>query len=150
MGKDEKMIAMGCDHAGYKLKEKITKHFESFGYVFSDYGCFSEESVDYPDIVHPLAHDISTGSLPSGIIICGTGNGVAMTANKYLNIRAAVCWTAEVAKFARLHNDANILALPARMIGEEIALDIVLTFLTTEFEGDRHQRRIDKIRGIIS
>lgn len=138
-------IAIGCDHAGFRLKTKLKKKLEEMGYVFRDYGTDSEDSIDYPDIIHPLARDINNGKLLRGIIICGSGNGVAMTANKYPWVRAALCWTPEIAKYARLHNNANILSLPARFISEATALEIAMIFLTTGFENGRHGRRVDKI-----
>jgi ribose 5-phosphate isomerase B len=145
MVEDLLIIAIGSDHAGYALKEKIVKKFGALGYCFKDFGTNSEESVDYPDIIHPLANEIDKGNIIRGIIICGSGNGVAMTANKYRMVRAALCWTTEVARFARLHNNANILSLPARFINENLAFEIVNTFLTTGFENGRHGKRVDKI-----
>ena len=138
-------IAIACDHAGFALKQKLMKKLDGMGYSFRDYGTHSEESVDYPDIIHPLAKDINNGKLLRGIIICGSGNGVAITANKYPMVRAALCWTPEIARYARLHNNANILSLPARFISEATAFDIARTFLTTGFENGRHGRRVDKI-----
>jgi ribose 5-phosphate isomerase B len=145
MVESQMTIAIGSDHAGYCLKKKIIAKFGGMGYSFEDYGTHSEESVDYPDIIHPLAGAINSNMHFRGIIICGSGNGVAMTANKYPAIRAAVCWNTEVARFARLHNDANILSLPARMISKETAYEIVEVFLNTGFENGRHGRRIAKI-----
>jgi ribose 5-phosphate isomerase B len=145
MVEDMLEIAIACDHAGYILKLKLKKKLEEMGYTFRDFGADSEESVDYPDIIHPLATEINDGHLLRGIIICGSGNGVAMTANKYPQIRAALCWTPEIARFARLHNNANILSLPARFINEATAFDIAKVFLTTGFENGRHGRRVDKI-----
>ncbi len=138
-------IAIACDHAGYSLKLKLKKKLEEMGYTLRDFGTNSEESVDYPDIIHPLAKEINDGHLLRGIIICGSGNGVAMTANKYPMVRAALCWTPEIARYARLHNNANILSLPARFITEANAFDIAKIFLTTGFENGRHGRRVDKI-----
>lgn len=147
MGSTDRVIGLGCDHAGYCLKEHVRKDLEAKGYALVDYGTFSEESVDYPDFIHPLAGDINSGKLGTGIIICGSGNGVAMVANKYKNVRAAVCWTEELTKLARAHNDANVLALPARFISEEVADACVTAFLSTGFEGGRHERRVKKIPG---
>jgi ribose 5-phosphate isomerase B len=150
MIEDQLLIAIGSDHAGFCLKQKIISKFECLGYSFKDFGTHSEDSVDYPDIIHPLANAVNKNVFKRGIIICGTGNGVAMTANKYSNIRAAVCWSAEVAKLARLHNNANIVSLPARIISKDIAFEIVQIFLSTEFENGRHERRVDKIPKIIT
>lgn len=143
-------IAIASDHAGFELKEIIKAHLNSLGFEYKDYGTYDNSSVDYPDIIHPLASDINKNKFEKGIIICGSGNGVAMTANKYLNVRAAICWTPEVAKFARLHNDANIVSLPARFIHADTANEIVTVFLTTAFEGGRHLMRVNKIKNIIS
>lgn len=145
MVEDLLTIAIGSDHAGYELKEVLKSKLSKLGYNFKDYGTHSKESVDYPDIVHPLAKDINEGKLIRGIIICGSGNGVAMTANKYRNVRAALCWKEEIARFARLHNDANILSLPARFIKENLAFEICQVFLTTGFENGRHGVRVKKI-----
>jgi ribose 5-phosphate isomerase B len=140
-----KRIAIGSDHAGFKMKEYLITNLENEGYHFQDFGTDSEESVDYPDYIHPLAKAIDEGSLEKGIILCGTANGVAMTANKYRKVRAAVCWNEIVVVFSRKHNDANVLALPARFISCEEALNLVRLFFTTEFEGGRHERRVQKI-----
>lgn len=145
MVEDLLIIGIGSDHAGFALKEALKQKLGKLGYSFKDYGTNSNESVDYPDIIHPLAQDVNIGKLIRGIVICGTGNGVAMTANKYRNIRAAVCWKEEIARFARLHNDANILSLPARFISESLAFDICQVFLTTGFENGRHGIRVKKI-----
>jgi len=138
-------LVIGCDHAGYQLKEILIKEFEQRGYHFRDWGAFSDESVDYPDIIHPLAESVDNGAYKYGIIICGSGNGVSMTANKYKNVRAALCWNEEISMLARLHNDANLLALPGRYISAEEAIKIVEAFLNTQFEGGRHARRVNKI-----
>jgi len=144
MDKD-KLLGIGCDHAGFSLKEAVIEHIKGSGYVLVDHGTFDKGSVDYPDIIHPLAAAVSKGEYLYGIIICGSGNGVSMTANKYEGVRAALCWQKEIAEMARLHNDANILALPARYISQEDAIEMVDTFLTTNFEGGRHQNRVNKI-----
>jgi ribose 5-phosphate isomerase B len=149
MTENQLTIAIGSDHAGFCLKKKIIAKFSAAGYVFKDFGTDSEESVDYPDIIHPLASAINNEKYFRGIIICGSGNGVAMTANKYPMVRAAVCWTTEVARFARLHNNANILSLPARIISKDLATEIVQVFLTTGFENGRHGRRVAKIPQLI-
>jgi ribose 5-phosphate isomerase B len=142
-------IAIGGDHAGYKLKQFLIDHLKKEGYQFKDYGTISESSVDYPDVIHPLAKDINDGIIKMGVILCGSGNGVAITANKYLNVRAAICWNEEIVKFARLHNDANVIALPARFISQEEALKFVRLFITTGFEGGRHQQRVEKISKVL-
>jgi ribose 5-phosphate isomerase B len=141
----QKIISIGADHAGFNLKGKIIQFLESKGYDVKDFGCFSEESIDYPDFAHPVAEMVEENTGMLGILICGSGNGINMTANKHKGIRSALCWNAEIAELARQHNDANIVALPARFISEQEALEIVETFLGTAFEGGRHQRRIDKI-----
>jgi len=141
----QKIIPIGADHAGFNLKGKIIEFLESKGYQVKDFGCFSEESIDYPDFAHPVAGMIEQNTGMLGILICGSGNGINMTANKHKGIRSALCWNTEIAALARQHNDANIVALPARFISEQEALEIVETFLGTAFEGGRHQRRIDKI-----
>jgi len=140
-----KILALGSDHAGYLLKKFLIENLVNNGYQVKDYGTFSEESVDYPDFAHLVAHSVNEGVYDRGILICGTGNGVNITANKYPKVRSALCWNEEIAKFARLHNDANILALPARFIDFNVALNVMNIFLTTGFEGGRHQRRIEKI-----
>lgn len=139
------MIAICSDHAGYELKSIIEGYLEANNLEFEDFGTFSEESCDYPDFAHPAARAVEEGKCYPGIAMCGSGNGIAMTLNKHQSIRAALCWTTELASLARKHNDANVLVLPARFIDPVVALQIVDTFLHTGFEGGRHQRRIDKI-----
>jgi ribose 5-phosphate isomerase B len=148
MNNNIQKIPIACDHAGFDLKEKIKNVFGK-EFIFEDFGTFSSESVDYPDMIHPLAKAVNDGIFEKGIIICGSGNGVAMTANKYLNVRAAICWNAEVAALSRQHNDANILSLPARFISEYEAFNIVKIFFSTSFEGGRHQKRVEKISTIL-
>lgn len=138
-------IGIGGDHAGFAFKEEIKSMLETKGYKVKDFGPQSEESVDYPDYVHPLASEVESGIMEFGIAICGSANGVAMTANKHAQIRAAICWNPELASLARQHNNANMICLPARFIDIEMAKSCVLSFLTSEFEGGRHQRRVDKI-----
>ncbi|MFP4691151.1 MAG: ribose 5-phosphate isomerase B [Bacteroidales bacterium] len=138
-------IALGGDHAGFYLKEKVKIWLKEMGYQVKDYGPFSEERVDYPDQIHPLARAIENGTHQLGIIMCGSGNGVSMTANKYQGIRAALCWEPELARLARAHNDANVLSLPARFIDETTASAIVDIFMKTSFEGGRHINRVKKI-----
>ena len=138
-------IAIGGDHAGFEYKKMLTQFLEERGYEVKDFGPFSDASVDYPDHVHPLAKAINNKEIESGILICGSGNGVAMTANKYPHVRAALCWLPELAKLSREHNDANILCIPARFVNEKTAEEMVGLFLDTKFEGGRHQARVDKI-----
>ena len=138
-------IAIGADHAGFELKEKIKHLLTSKDIEVEDFGAHSTDSVDYPDYAHPTANAVENKDADLGILLCGSGNGIAMTANKHQNIRAAICWTTELAELARQHNDANILVLPARFISEELGLKIVEAYLNTDFEGGRHQRRVDKI-----
>ena len=139
------VIPIGADHAGFSLKEKVIQHLKKRGFETKDFGCFSEESIDYPDFGHPVASMVEDNIGMKGILICGSGNGINMTANKHQGIRSALCWKKEIAELARLHNDANIIALPARFISEEEALEMIDVFLTTEFEGGRHQLRVNKI-----
>ena len=139
------MIAICSDHAGYELKSIIESYLEANGKEYEDFGTFSAESCDYPDFAHPCAVAVESGKCYPGIAMCGSGNGIAMTLNKHQGIRAALCWTPELAELARKHNDANVLVLPARFIAPEVALAIVDVFLNTPFEGGRHQCRIDKI-----
>ena len=138
-------IGVASDHAGYELKTKVIKHLESKGCVVHDFGTDSAESVDYPDYAHKLANAVESGSCQFGIAICGSGNGVNMTVNHHRKVRGALCWTPEIAALARQHNDANIICLPARFIEASIALQMVDVFLSTDFEGGRHQRRVEKI-----
>ena len=138
-------IGVASDHAGYELKTKVIKHLESKGCVVHDFGTDSAESVDYPDYAHKLAGAVENGSCHFGIAICGSGNGVNMTVNHHRKVRGALCWTPEIASLARQHNDANIISLPARFIEASIALQMVDVFLSTDFEGGRHQRRVEKI-----
>jgi ribose 5-phosphate isomerase B len=138
-------ISIGNDHAGPDYKKAIVKHLEEKGITVINHGTDSFDSVDYPDFVHPIATDVENKTADLGIIICGSGNGVAMTANKHQKIRAALCWTKEIAALARQHNDANIISIPARFTSIVQAVEMVDTFLNTAFEGGRHQNRVDKI-----
>lgn len=140
-----KTVVISCDHAGFDLKECVKQHLIGQGIAVKDLGPDSADRVDYPDMIHPLAKAINDGEFDVGIIICGSGNGVAMTANKYPNVRAGISWNVEIAELTRLHNDANVIALPARFISEELALECLNKFLATEFEGGRHATRVDKI-----
>jgi len=139
------LIPIGSDHAGYETKQILINYLESLGHEVKDYGCFSDQSIDYPDYAHPVAEHVESSPGSLGILLCGSGNGISMTANKHQSIRCALCWTNEIAELARLHNDANIIALPARFISSEEAKEIVNTFLTTAFEGGRHATRVAKI-----
>lgn len=141
----KKKIALASDHAGFFLKEKLFDFLIKEKYDVKDFGCHSGEIVDYPDFGHPLANAIVSGEYELGFSICGTGNGINMTVNKHPGIRSALCWTEELSRLARSHNDANICALPGRFISESEAYLIINTFLNTSFEGGRHQTRIDKI-----
>ncbi|MBL3654891.1 ribose 5-phosphate isomerase B [Fulvivirga sediminis] len=141
----EKSIAIGGDHAGFKYKGMISEYLKSLGYTVKDFGTYTDESVDYPDFAHPLSEAVEKGEFPFGILVCGSANGVAITANKHQGIRAAICWNEELASLAREHNNANILCIPERFISEETAKDIVKTFLSHDFEGGRHERRVNKI-----
>jgi ribose 5-phosphate isomerase B len=138
-------ISIGNDHAGVNLKEKIIYHLEQKGHQLYNHGTNGEESVDYADFIHPVARDVVENKSELGIVVCGSGNGAAMTANKHQKIRAALCWSAEISKLSRQHNDANILSIPARFVNTEQALEMVDLFITTSFEGGRHQKRIEKI-----
>jgi ribose 5-phosphate isomerase B len=141
----EMTIAMASDHAGYALKQKVQLFLEDNGAKVKDFGCYSTESCDYPDYAHPLAEAVEKGEYEFGIVICSTGNGICMTANKHQGIRAALCWEPKLAELARAHNNANVLVMPARFISYQMAVSIVRAWLTADFAGGRHQRRIDKI-----
>ncbi len=141
----EKAISIGCDHAGYAYKNGIIRLLRDEGFTVLDHGTDSPDSTDYPDHIHPVGNDIDSGDVAQGIILCGSGNGAAMTANKHQKVRAALCWNPELVALARQHNNANVLAIPARFVDESTALDMVRVFLDTEFEGGRHARRVGKI-----
>jgi|TARA_B110000908_G_scaffold51489_1_gene62793 ribose 5-phosphate isomerase B len=138
-------FVLGSDHAGYDLKEKIKVILKEKNIGFKDIGPFSEDSVDYPDYAHKVGNAIQNKDYSMGIAICGSGNGINMTVNKYKDVRSALCWNTEICKLAREHNNANVLAIPARFISENLALQIVETFINTKFEGGRHERRVNKI-----
>ena len=138
-------LGMACDHAGYEMKIALIDYLKAKGYSVVDFGANSTDSVDYPDYAHPLASAVEKGEVDFGISICGSGNGINMTMNKHQGVRSALCWNAEIAGLARLHNNANACSLPARFISLDVATEIVDNFLTTDFEGGRHQCRIDKI-----
>lgn len=143
-------IAIGGDHAGFDYKQEIIKLLVAQDIEVKNFGTFGTESVDYPDYAHPLSEAVAQGNFDLGILICGSGNGVCMTANKHQNIRAALCWNEDLVSLARQHNDANILCLPARFISLEEAIKFVQLFLETDFEGGRHQRRADKVSFVSS
>lgn len=138
-------IAIGSDHAGFLLKEKMKIYLESKGFEIKDFGCYSEERADYPDFAHPVAKGVQNNEFDFGLLICGSGNGINMSANKHKSVRSALCWMPEIAELARLHNDANILTLPARYMDEETARKCVDVFYSTSFEGGRHKDRVRKI-----
>lgn len=138
-------VGLCCDHAGYATKMAVIDYLKSNGINYIDFGTDSEASCDYPDFAHPCAEAVESGKCYPGIGICGSGEGINMTLNKHQGIRSALCWIPEIARLARQHNDANVLAMPGRFISNEEAIEIVKTFLDTPFEGGRHQRRIDKI-----
>lgn len=138
-------VAIGCDHAGFAYKKTIIRTLRKENIEVIDKGTYSEESVDYPDFVHPVAEMVENEEVEFGVLICGSGNGVSMAANKHQKVRAALCWKDELAALARQHNDANILSIPARFVSAKMARQMVRTFANTEFEGGRHGRRVDKI-----
>ncbi|MBD3890592.1 ribose 5-phosphate isomerase B [Olleya marilimosa] len=138
-------ISIGNDHAGTDYKFAIVKHLEAKGYTVNNYGTDQTDSVDYPDFVHPVANDVANNTVDFGILICGSANGVAMTANKHQKVRAGICWTKEITELTRQHNNANIICIPARYTAVQQAIAMVDTFLETKFEGGRHQNRVDKI-----
>lgn len=141
----EKPIGLASDHAGFKAKQFIIKVLQEKEIPYRDFGAYSEESSDYPDYAHPLAKAIENGECYPGVAICGTGIGISITLNKHQGVRAALCWTPEVALLARAHNDANVLALPGRLLSEKEIYEILMMFLNTPFEGGRHERRVSKI-----
>jgi len=142
---NKKTIAIGNDHAGTQYKKEIIKLLESKGYKVLNFGTDDENSMDYPDTIHPVAESVEKGIVDFGIILCGSGNGAAITANKHQKVRAALCWNNELVSLARQHNNANILSIPARFVSLQDALSFVEIFLTTDFEGGRHQKRVKKI-----
>ena len=138
-------IAIGCDHAGVDYKDVIKAHLESKGFSIKDFGTYTKDSVDYPDFAHPVAASVENNETAFGILICGSANGVAITANKHAGVRAAICWADELASLARQHNDANVICIPARFVDEATAIKMVDTFMNTAFEGGRHEGRVRKI-----
>lgn len=139
------MLGIASDHAGFEMKEELKRFLKEKGYEVKDFGTHSPESMDYPDVAHPLAESIERGEVSQGIALCGSGNGISMTLNKHQGVRAALCWNEELAALARQHNDANVLSLPARFISVELAKRIVEKFLESSFEGGRHLMRVNKI-----
>ena len=141
----EKKIGIACDHAAYDLKEFLVGYLSTKGFEVKDFGTYSEESCDYPDFAHALGEAIDNGELTRGIALCGSGEGISMTLNKHQSVRAALCWIPEIAQLSRQHNNSNVLCMPARFITNDEALDMLNVWLDTEFEGGRHQRRLDKM-----
>lgn len=141
----DQIIAIGCDHAGFEYKQELVSHLEEKGFQVKDMGVYENKSVDYPDFAHPVAYAVEKREVSSGVLICGSGNGVAITANKHQGIRAALCWMPEIARLARQHNNANVICLPSRFVDVDLAKEMVDIFLNTQFEGGRHQTRVDKI-----
>ena len=141
----EKKIGIACDHAAYELKEFLVGYLSSKGFEVKDFGTHSEESCDYPDFAHALGEALDKGELERGVALCGSGEGISMTLNKHQSVRAALCWIPEIAKLSRQHNNSNVLAMPARFISNDEALAMLDIWLETEFEGGRHQRRLDKM-----
>jgi ribose 5-phosphate isomerase B len=142
---EQKILAIGCDHAGFEYKEALRTSLAEKGYKVLNFGTDSPASVDYPDYVHPLCRAIEQGQAEIGILLCGSANGVAITANRHVRIRAAVCWMNDIARLSRQHNNANVICLPARFVSLDQAKSMVDEFLNTAFEGGRHQRRVEKI-----
>jgi ribose 5-phosphate isomerase B len=138
-------VAVGADHAGFEYKSQIIRFLEEKGFAVKDFGTNSPDSTDYPDFAHPVSSAVENGEASCGILVCGSANGVAVTANKHQGIRAAICWLTEIAVLARKHNNANIICVPARFVSVDSALEMVDTFLTTSFEGGRHAKRVEKI-----
>lgn len=145
----KEIIPIASDHAGYELKKIVIDYLKSKDFEVEDMGTYSSDSVDYPDFAHKVGSAVNNGTYKRGIVICGSGNGVQMTVNKYPNVRCALCWNEEIAQLGRQHNDANIISMPARFVSPELALKMVDIFLNTEFEGGRHQRRVEKINKLI-
>ncbi len=138
-------IAIGCDHAGFSTKTKLIPYLEDIGHSIKDFGTFSEDSVDYPDFAKPAAQSVANGEFELGIVLCGSGNGVNISANKVKGVRSALCWTPEIASLARQHNNANVCAIPARFVSVDMAKEIATAFLNAAFEGGRHENRVKKI-----
>lgn len=144
-----KTIPIACDHGAFEMKEFLVKKLKSNGYQVKDMGTYSTASVDYPDYIHPLAKAINEEVFERGIILCGSGNGAQITANKYLHVRAGLCWTVEQAELTRMHNNANIISIPGRFVEKDLAWDMVQAFFNTDFEGGRHLSRVEKISQLL-
>ncbi len=142
---NKKTIALASDHAGFEKKQVIIRFLEESGILYNDFGCYSDDSCDYPDYAHALAHAIDSGEYELGITFCGSGQGISITANKHQNVRSGLCWNTEIGKLAREHNNANVCAIPSRFVTDDEAVAIVKAFLTAEFQGGRHAMRITKI-----
>lgn len=142
---NKEIIGIGCDQGGFELKQFLLSNINELGYDYKDFGSYTPESIDYPDVAHAVANAVESGEIKRAVLICGSGNGISMAANKHKGIRAAICWNTEIAALARQHNDANIISLPGRFISKEDALACIKIFLSTPFEGGRHQRRVEKI-----
>ncbi len=140
-----KPIAIGCDHAGFEYKGGVIEHLKGMGYQVKDFGSFSADSVDFPDFAHPTAASVDSGETSFGILLCGSANGVAITANKHKGVRAAICWQKDIAELARKHNSANIICIPARFVSLHYTLEMIESFMNTAFDGGRHERRVNKI-----
>jgi ribose 5-phosphate isomerase B len=140
-----KIIAIGCDHAGFEYKTLVVQHLNKAGYQLNDFGTYSLDSVDYPDFAHPTAESVANNESAFGILICGSANGVAITANKHAGVRAALCWQKDIAQLARQHNNANIICIPARFTSSYYCIEMIETFMKTSFEGGRHEGRVNKI-----
>jgi ribose 5-phosphate isomerase B len=140
-----KTIIAGADHAGFEMKQHLVEFLQNQGYNVIDKGTYSADSVDYPDFAHAVAEEVESGADNTGLLLCGSANGVAITANRHSGIRAAICWKEDIAKLARQHNDANVICIPARFVSETEAEKMLIAFLNTQFEGGRHQRRVEKI-----
>lgn len=138
-------VAVGCDHAGFPLKESVIRKLKKMDFMVHDFGTHSEDSTDYPDYVHPGAKMVDSGEAQFAVFICGSGQGVTMTANKYQNVRAALCWKVNLAELSRQHNNANVLCIPGRFVSKKMALNMIQKFFETDFEGGRHDRRVKKI-----
>lgn len=144
-----KILPIACDHGAFEMKEFLKEQLIAGGYQVEDMGTYSEASVDYPDLIHPLAKAVNDGVYSTGIILCGSGNGAQIVANKYLNVRAGLCWTVEQAQLTRMHNNANIMSIPGRFVEKDLAWEMLQAFLNTEFEGGRHLGRVEKISQLL-
>jgi len=144
-----KILPIACDHGAFEMKEYLIKELKEAGYLIKDMGTYNTDSVDYPDMIHPLAKAVNDGVYELGLIMCGSGNGAQITANKYANVRAGLCWSVEQAELTRMHNNANIISIPGRFIEFSLAWKILKAFLETDFEGGRHKARVEKISKLL-